>query len=112
LATVNYYRLKQTDFDGKTSLSKILSINNGNANKSSLKVTPSVISDNLTVEIETEDVGTLHIIDTAGRTVFTKNKIAKGLSTQHISINGLPNGVYFLSFLSKSGQTTEKFVKQ
>lgn len=112
LPNVNYYRLKQTDFDGKTSLSKIISINNGNGNKSTLKVTPAVISDNLTVQIETEDVGTLHIMDVVGRTVFTKNKIEKGISTQNISTNALPNGVYFLTFMSKDGQTTARFVKQ
>lgn len=112
LPNVNYYRLKQTDFDGKTSLSKIIALNNGNVSKSSLKVAPSVISDNLTVDIETEDAGTLHIIDAVGRAVFTKNKIDKGISTQNISTSGLPNGVYFLTFVSMNGQTTARFVKQ
>ncbi len=112
LPNVNYYRLKQTDFDGKTSFSKIISINNGNVSKSILKVTPSVISDNLTVQIETEDIGTLHIMDAVGKTVFTKNKIEKGISTQNISTNALPNGMYFLTFMAKDGQTTTRFVKQ
>ena len=112
LAAVNYYRLKQTDFDGKTSLSNVISINDGNVSKNTLKVTPSVISDNLTVETETEDSGTLHIIDAVGRIIFIQNVLAKGISTQNISTNSLPNGVYFLTFMSKSGQTTARFVKQ
>lgn len=107
-----YYRLKQTDFDGKTSLSKIIAINNGNTNKNSLKIYPSVISDNLTVELDTEEAGTLYVMDAVGRTIFVKNKMAKGISTQNISTNALPNGVYFLSFMSIKGQTTRKFVKQ
>ena len=108
---INAQIIYRNDFDGKTSFSKIISINNGVANKNTLTITPSVISDNLTVEINAKDAGTLHISDVAGRVVFSKNVVTKGVSTENISTNGLPNGVYFVAFVTKYGQTTGRFVK-
>lgn len=112
LPNINYYRLKQVDFDGKETLSKIITIDNTATKSGILKMYPSVIHDNLTVDVLAEDVAILRITDRVGRPVLAKFDVLKGLSTVSIPTNGLPNGVYFLSFMTATGVTTERFVKQ
>jgi pectin methylesterase-like acyl-CoA thioesterase len=109
---VNYYRLKQTDFDGKSTYSKTIAINNGLTKTTTLKIYPTLISDNLTVDIQSDAVGDLRINDAFGKTVYTKSGVSKGASTVNINTSVLPNGVYFLSFDTVNGVKTEKFVKQ
>ena len=112
LPNINYYRIKQVDVNGKTTFSKIITIDNA-ANKSGiLKMYPSVIHDNLTLELNTDDGAILRVSDAAGRVVLSKKGVVKGFSTVSIDTNTLPNGVYLLSLITATGVTTEKFVKQ
>jgi hypothetical protein len=112
LPNTNYYRLKQVDNDGKAVFSKIMAVNMGTTKSSILKIHPSVIHDNLTLNMTTEGASTICIFDSSGRLVFTKTDAAKGFSTLSIATNTLPNGVYLLSLITETGISTGKFVKQ
>jgi hypothetical protein len=109
---INYYRIKQVDFDGKYAYSKIIAIDNAVKTSGILKMDPSVYNDILTFDIETNDNAVIHISDVSGRLVLSKNNVVKGISTVNIATNALPCGVYFLSLITATGVTTEKFVKQ
>lgn len=59
----NYYRLRQVDYDGTATLSKVVSVQfNGNGKSKGLKVYPTLASDKLNVVVESDKVETFNII--------------------------------------------------
>ena len=108
---VNYYRLRALDTDGKVTISKSVSIVNGTTTTGILKAYPSVSTAILTVDVVTEGIATLNIINIAGKTVLTKTIKDNGFSSNLMDVSGLSNGIYVLMFTSATGQSVQKFVK-
>jgi Concanavalin A-like lectin/glucanases superfamily/Secretion system C-terminal sorting domain len=96
--TTSYYRLRQIDFDGKETLSKVVSVSNKENSK--LKVYPNPVSNVLMVE--TDNAGEFYITNLLGQ------RIISGKAAQRIDVSALPVGTYFL----KIGEERVKFVKQ
>ena len=99
---INYYRLQLIEVDGKTSFSKIISVENGV--KTNLKAYPTLATDHLTINVDTEGVQTYYIFNLNGQSTqtgdFTEQK--------DLFINTLSSGIYFL----KVGTEIAKFTKQ
>jgi pectate lyase len=113
LSIIQYYRLKMVDLDGKTTYSKIVSVSNIDRGVNKLKIYPSVVSDDLTVETTLNDVATLKIVDVLGKVVLSKTiASSNSISTDVFSIHGLPNGFYSVTIENKEIRLTEKFIKQ
>jgi len=93
----SYYRLKQTDFDGKSSYSKIRVIN---YDKFKLKAYPNPVSDQLTIE-SNEDIIELIVYDQLGKQ--QKVRIQKQNRIYQINMNELSPGVYYLQIKTASG---------
>jgi Secretion system C-terminal sorting domain len=109
LATVNYYRLKQVDMDGKSSNSPTVSVN-FKANGKQLSVFPNPANDRLNLvsdRFDTEGV-TAEIYDLAGRLVQSTTS-----NTTQLDISRLTSGLYQLRLLDKTGATINqaRFVK-
>jgi Secretion system C-terminal sorting domain len=103
--TLNYYRLKQVDFDGKERFSHIVSLQNS---KNSVKIYPSVSSTFLTVELPSEtEFATVIITDILGRNLVRQNTPAG----QEVNISSLVAGTYFISIDVKGSKTTQRFIK-
>ena len=96
--SVNYYRLRQRDNDGKETLSKVISVSAKGNNK--LKVHPNPVSN--TLSVENTEGGDYQIINLLGQEVMN------GKAVQRIDVSALPEGTYFL----KVGVEQVKFVKQ
>jgi CHRD domain/Secretion system C-terminal sorting domain len=96
--SMSYYRLRQIDFDGKESLSKVVSIASKGNKK--LKIFPNPVSNVLT--IETEENSVVHILNLLGQEVISSN------NTQRLDVSFLPRGTYII----KAGEELSKFVKQ
>ena len=96
--SISTYRLRQIDFDGKETLSKVISI--AATGKGKLKAYPNPVSDVLT--IETTEISDYQIFNLLGQQVFN------GKATQRIDVSALPQGTYFL----KVGAEQVKFMKQ
>lgn len=98
LATVNYYRLKQVDMDGKSSYSPTVSVNfKGNGKQ--LSVFPNPANDRLNLVSDRFDTeGVVDIYDLSGRLVQS----VKNTNTQ-LDISRLNAGVYQLRLLDKTG---------
>lgn len=102
----NYYRLKQVDFDGGYTYSKIVYLENENGQKES-SIYPNPADQELTFEGEASE---LRIYDLSGAIV--KYIIVSGDKTT-VDISTLDAGFYMIEII-KSGKTKEfkKFVKR
>ena len=105
----SYYRLTQTDYDGKQKTFPLITTEN---NMSSLfNVFPNPASNIISIEVnENKDVE-ISICDVLGREV-SNSKISKPKSLISIDISSLSRGIYFLKTISDIGQTQNKFVKE
>jgi Secretion system C-terminal sorting domain len=100
---VNYYRLKQEDFDGTASYSPIKSVTFGYG-KTSLVVKNTLSKDEIIVVVGEEAATTVNIVNIAGQQVFT----AKAQGEQRLNVSALPAGVYIIS----TANAIARFVKQ
>jgi hypothetical protein len=95
-----YYRLRQKDFDGKTSYSQVVSVSAENAPKASIALHPNPFVESITLTIQSKERSTLHITvrDVFGKTVAEKTMAAdKGNTTLTLDqLAHLANGIYFL----------------
>ncbi len=115
LRGINYYRLKQVDYDGNFSYSKIISINNQQINKSSVNIYPVPSDRELICEFFTEGDSEINItvIDVLGNIVMQEETKAKrGMNKSKLNIQNLSQGVYFLKMDNGIQQSQNKFIKQ
>jgi zinc metalloprotease ZmpB len=94
---INYYRLQQSDFDGRTSYSQVVSVRFDA--KSPLALYPNPVSQDLTVAHSLE-AGEVSIFDANGllvRKVFFDDNEAK--SGTRINIETLPTGTYWIQVI-------------
>ncbi|MEM6697498.1 MAG: T9SS type A sorting domain-containing protein [Bacteroidota bacterium] len=90
-AGINYYRLKQFDFDGSFEYSDIVAVKFDSNSKDELSVFPNP-SSNTTVSVLTNQTGTLQVFNVAGQLVL---EIAE-LNRSTIDISQLNAGIYFV----------------
>lgn len=103
----NFYRLKQTDFDGAVKYSYIRSVK-FDGNLKPIIIYPTVTKNKITINLSDNSLLNTHVfvIDNQGRTV-KKEKLTQ--MQQDIDINSLQKGMYFIK--SENGDV-EKFIKQ
>lgn len=112
---LHYYRLNQQDFSGKSSLSKVLSVNVVNNNQLSFTVLPNPVSEvfNVVFSQEIEDGTILELLDMSGKRLRYLT-LPKGLTNKEIDITKLQlaQGIYVLKMTSSKGIITQQIVKQ
>jgi Secretion system C-terminal sorting domain len=114
----SYYRLTTIDVDGKTNVSKTVSVNRLNNGKLTLtKAISSVYTEGslLELNISTEKASTVSafVIDALGRVVLTKNfTTTDGNNQLQVQIAGLAKGVYILNLTDGESKISTKIVKQ
>ena len=115
-ATLSYYRLNQVDKDGKSALSDVVTINNGNAARGyTISAFPNPVKDNLSVLINGNLYGHLQVVvtDMQGRVVLSR-QWTKTQSALRASLptGGLQSGLYQLVLVGSDGnKQTSGFVK-
>ncbi len=95
----NYYRLKQTDYNGEFSYSGIESILVRVADKFQLQLYPSPANDILFLDIKIPFNGenTIKIVDALGVTVLEKVfTISDGSARNTVDLSALSEGIYFI----------------
>ncbi len=109
---VNYYRLKQVDFDGKVEYSAILKINNGKDGKPGLRI-DSQSEAELSYSLYGSDLppAALGVFDNLGRTMLA---ITDNISTSGtLDISSLALGIYYLRAVNWDGSVSvTKWIKQ
>lgn len=113
-AGVNYYRLKQVDFDGQYEYSPIRVVDLREETRGpQWSIRPTVTSDMLYLIRQGEDTGTAvwTVMTPAGRTAFS-GTIAEGAENTPITVQSLPSGMYILRVSSREGVWSGRFWKE
>ena len=112
---LGYYRLKTLDFDGKTTLSNIISIQRPTEKRQTIKLSPNPTSNWLNLEFDSREVAafTATIVDVQGR-ILSKTVINGqiGLNYSALNVAQLPAGLYTLILSNTKQRTTKQFIKQ
>lgn len=113
VSDVAYYRLRQEDFDGKVSYSKVVSVALKTAFK--VKVYPSIAKNGDVVTVETGDFSdkstTIDIVNMAGQAVKIEKKAAYTEGVQ-FPIANLSAGRYIVRIRQNGQQNYASFVVQ
>ncbi len=117
-ATTNYYRLKQTDKDGKFIYSNVVLLkggrNNGALTISSLYPNPAVNNLKLAIASPTNSKVTMVITDLAGKIVLQQPAtLTIGDNTMNLNIKQLSKGAYSIKVLCADGcnSAAVRFIK-
>ena len=114
---VSYYRLKQTDYDGKFSYSDIRVVNiNGNISSSTGVYIHHDNTGNYVLKTNFKTAGTYQIIitDAKGSIVANKNaiNIADGNQNANLNLIDLPFGIYFMQLIGNNEIYKIKFIAE
>lgn len=104
---VNYYRLKQTDFDGSFEYSAVLYVDALN-NDSPVSFFPNPASSELQVETYTDSAKELQIANAQGKVLLSKTIF----KSSTILVNDYPQGIYFVSLFEGNTISHHKLVKK
>jgi len=109
--TLNYYRLKQVDFDRTTTYSRIISVDMGNFQIN--KVWPNPVADVLNISLDQSvQSAEYEITDVNGRVIKKRQKLPE-TSAITIPVGNLATGIYLIKIKTKDGVNhSSRFVKQ
>ncbi len=105
---LNYYRLKQTDYNGKNEYSKEIVVIDYQPTQIGLSILPNPASREIKVTTNFKTEGKIIIKNTMGGVVYTDLISENGLN---IDISSFANGVYLIFVETKNNTTCQKFIK-
>ncbi|MEM6967422.1 MAG: T9SS type A sorting domain-containing protein [Bacteroidota bacterium] len=117
---INYYRLKQTDFDGAFEYSEIQTVHVKENNAVNVSIFPNPATEYVTIELKNmlenntipNDLQTsIQVFDNNGRLVL-QPQLTEGNSTHTFSINQLSNGIYWVRIMDRGELTSERLIIQ
>jgi len=106
LEGISYYRLKQTDFDGKFTYSKKVAIDLNAASLEAVSVYPNPFSNAISINYSVPQEGsvTMALYNLIGQPVYTEQQAgSRGINTITISTLNIPSGLYFLKLTDSNG---------
>ncbi len=113
---LNYYRLKQVDFDGSFTYSEVRSVAFALTERLTLlRAYPNPAQEQLTVELSLPMATTLQydVIDAQGRSVMQQQvSLGAGLQSLTLPLNALSAGVYLLRLQADGQQLRQRFVRE
>jgi hypothetical protein len=104
---LNYYRLKQIDFNGNFTFSKTIVLEN--RIDEDFNIYPTVVSDYITLETNNIEDGEIAVFDETGRVVLM-NDLQSFNNT--IECSSLVSGAYYMVLYSNNTSYAKKFIKQ
>ena len=105
-----YYRLVQHDFDGQTSVSRVIAIQLSNITKVPVSIAPNPFSTSVVLTKLTDEEATIVIYDILGRIMESKSS-PKGEAVLYLG-NNLVRGTYLISYTSAENIYTQRVEKQ
>jgi hypothetical protein len=112
LPGISYYRLSQTDYDGKSETFKPASVQRSASEKNVMQVYPNpIVGSTLHVSFSAPEKGNLQLLDSRGKAILS-GSVDGSSSTMDLDIDAnLQPGVYYLNFISGSTKQVVKLVK-
>ncbi|MEO1053939.1 MAG: DUF2341 domain-containing protein [Bacteroidota bacterium] len=113
---VSFYRIKQTDFDGKFSYSHVEKVTVESDEVLSLSVYPSPNRGNdITVNVNGlagREIVEIQIIDLVGnlKAIYLTESSRSGILSQQIKVSDLSAGIYLVKISTDLGSATEKII--
>lgn len=110
----SYYRLKQTDFDGKFDYSDLVAVD-VKSNIDGLYIYPNPVTNNGLLNFSADRDGQFEvtIYDVTGRKVLFENYTVKeGENNIELPTSSLKQGMYFVYLGNENEQTNIKFIKE
>ncbi len=109
---INYYRLKQVDFDNSSNYSEVIAVNFGERFEDALTVHPNPVLDELQIVFSNYEyeIQQVEVFDTAGKLMFAPTSLENS-NTGLINVSALASGVYTLRVTIDDGIAVRKFVK-
>lgn len=115
LPNLSYYRLSQTDLDGRKEIFQVKKVMNRSLQDRSIIIAPNPFTTELTAFInvpQTQQV-TVSVADLSGRIMKTVyGKYAQGAAEITFNTRDLPKGMYILKVKGDTFTQTQKIVKQ
>lgn len=108
--SISYYRLRQIDFDGKETLSKVVSVSQNQ--KGQVRISPNPATDKVNITLPDNDrleSTTVTIYDLTGRQVLTQKTTA---NTVELDLSTLAKGSYLVKIDTNNSIYTEKITRQ
>jgi hypothetical protein len=113
LQTQAYYRLKQTDFNGSVSYSKIVSVNSDIDNSVSVHPNPTAKEIVCDIAADREENIPVEIINVFGQIVFSKYQpITKGMNHLTLNMENFSSGIYTVKINKNNIDTRVKVLKK
>ncbi len=109
---LSYYRLRQTDVDGKSTLSRTVTVV-FERDLGALRILPVPTSDHCDVIIAISQSGLVHLVidDVFGRQVMTQEVgLLRGANTISVDLHALVAGTYMLRVISSGDQRSARLV--
>lgn len=103
---LSYYRVKQTDFSGKFSYSRIVVVSSFNE-REQVKIYPNPVKDLLT--IEAENLKSILLINMLGKKIYESKIISDKINT--INTQNIPKGIYLLKLEATDGNISTSKIK-
>ena len=116
LSGMSYYRLKQTDFDGKFAFSKIITVSFAYDNEANVAIYPNPTSSNINMYFDgfvNDNKVEMSIYSVNGKRVLTKAIPLSKNGDGNISMNIeqlLPAGVYIVRIIGENNIITNKII--
>jgi hypothetical protein len=105
---ISFYRLKQTDFNGKFTYSITSSVNILNKNDDNILIYPNPAKGIITIESNLKLGSEILIFNNLGQNITEQlNFISSSNNSQTIDLSSVPKGIYYL----KSGTKTQQIIK-
>ena len=108
--SISYYRLRQVDYDGKETLSKIVSV--AQNQKGQIRISPNPTSDKVNIMLpdnERLESTTVTVYDLIGRQVLTQKTTANAVE---LDMSSLAKGTYLVKIDANNSVYTEKIIRQ
>ena len=109
-----YYRLKQTDYNGNSSYSKIISLNYEKETKGSLIIYPNPFSSQTELKFDAtkESEQNIEVYNYLGTLVYNKKvQIQEGENKTELDLSELSQGIYFVRLSKEITQNKNELIK-